>query len=184
MPEEIEWTPDFMLTVEHFLGISDNNDPYHAKSRTGIQYFFSHTLDEDKKRFKVKVEDIWTRAYFFPSQSWLKLEVTGGIHLPELLKHEQGHFDMAEKFSRKFDRKLKNEFRKKTFVFHKKITIDPIDSTSKIIQNYFVEINEQVEDEHAIYDKETNHGTIIEQQEKYNMRFSGLRNLHDIKRSA
>jgi len=173
--DSIEWTPSFVLTENHFLGTPDPEDPHDASSHTGVNYFFEHELFEDKKRFKVKVKKIWTKAYFFPSQSWFRRENSTEINLPKLLKHEQGHFDLVEKFARKFDRKLKNKFRNKTSVYNKNSTSEPVNEIKNTIQHFFVELNEKVKKGHEIYDKETNHGTINEQQEKYNLRFAQLR---------
>lgn len=173
--QAIEWNPDFLLSVEHFKGMEDPNDPHDAKSHTGVNYFFKHHVEQVKNRYKVRIEEIWTKSYFFPLESWLRKKISGEINLPKLLKHEQGHFDIAEKFARKFQRKLKNKFRGKTFVFKINEIKDPVAETKKTIQLFFGELNEQVQREHVIYDKETNHGLINSVQEKYDARFAQLR---------
>ena len=174
--EEIEWTPDFSMKPEYFLGVVDNSDPHDARTRAGVNYFFEHSVEENKKRYKIKIKNIWVRAYFFPHGSWIREKILGEISLPKLLKHEQGHFDLAERSARRFERRLKNKFQNKTFSYNKNLVSDPVVEIRYSIQMEFEILNEEVEQGHKNYDKLTNHGLILKEQEKFDTRFAQLRN--------
>ncbi len=171
----IEWNAEFNLSENNFLGTVNESDPHDANTRAGVNYFFKHRVNEDKKRWKIKVEEIWTCAYFFPNNSWLRPKILGEINLPRLIKHEQGHFDLAEKCSRRFEKKLKNKFRNKTFSFNKNLVSDPEVEVKKLIQIEFEILNEELVQGHIDYDKITNHGLITTEQEKFDARFEQLR---------
>ncbi len=174
--KEIEWTPDFSIKPENFLGIVDDSDPHDARTRAGVNYFFEHSVEENKKRYKIKIENIWVRAYFLPHGSWIREKILGEINLPKLLKHEQGHFDLAERSARRFERKLKNKFQNKTFSYNKNLVSDPVAEIRHSIQMEFEILNKEVEQGHRNYDKLTNHGLISKEQEKFDTRFAQLRN--------
>jgi hypothetical protein len=174
-PDSIEWNSDFYLSHNNFSGVVNETDSHDANTDAGVNYFFERVITEDKKRWKIKIEQIWTRAYFFPNSSWLGSTILGEINLQRLIKHEQGHFDLAEKCARRFERKLKHKFQNKTFSFNKKLVLDPESEVKNQIQIDFEILNEELMQGHVDYDKITNHGLIIAEQEKFNARFEQLR---------
>lgn len=173
--DSIEWTTEFQLSADNFSGVVNESDPHDANTRSAINYFFNSTINEDKKRYKIKVVKIWVRAYFVPEGSWLRPKILGEINLPKLIKHEQGHFDLAEKCARRFERKLKNKFKNKTFSFNKNLVSDPVNEVKNLIQLEFDMLLEEFTQRTIDYDKATNHGLITNKQEKFDAQFDQLR---------
>ena len=95
--------------------------------------------------------------------------------MSKLIKHEQGHFDLAEKCARRFERKLKNKFKNKTFSFNKNLVSDPVTEVKNSIQLEFDMLLEEFTQRTIDYDKATNHGLITDEQEKFDARFDQLR---------
>ena len=106
----IVWSPDFVLTREHFQGEPDPNDLHDANTRSQLNYFFKHKIERIESDYKILILDIFVKSYLSPKNSWLRTEGLNETNLPLLLKHELGHFDIAEKHAREFDRKMKNNF--------------------------------------------------------------------------
>jgi len=173
--EPIEWNPEFYLTKNNFLGDVDESDLHDARTRSHTHFTFEHSIKEDKKRYKIKVVRIWVTALFDPQGSWIRPKALGELNLPKLIKHEQGHFDLAEKHARRFERKLKRQFQNKTFSFNKNSVSEPVEELKNIIQIQFEILHEELEQAHIDYDKITKHGTISNEQEKLDVGFAQLR---------
>ena len=172
---EIEWSPEFRVTTNHFRGSPDPDNPHDANSHTGVNYLFKSKVEKIKNRHKIFVEDIWVRSYFYTESSWLRVKLSGEINIDKLMKHEQGHFDLAEKFARKIDRKLKNKFRNKSRAFKTSTEEETKLEMKQIIQLEFEKLFEKLKRAHIQYDKVTKHGTISSEQEKFDARFASLR---------
>ena len=171
----IEWTPEFYLSADNFSGVVNESDSHDANTRSAINYFFNSKINEDKKRYKIKVVDIQVRAYFVPEASWIRPKALESINLTKLIKHEQGHFDLTEKCARRFERKLKNKFKNKTFSFNKNSTSDPVEEVKNLIQLEFDMLLDEFRQRTVDYDKATNYGLITSEQEKFDAQFTQLR---------
>ena len=130
------------LNWKNFKGRADRKSKYYANTSSGYQYSASLVGDS----LKVEVP-----CYFFPYQSWLKK----GKGTPELLKHEQVHFDITEVYTRKIRSEIKRG----------KYTLKNANkSIVKIIKKYDKQLNAAQKK----YDKETNHSINEEEQKKWN----------------
>lgn len=89
----LQWNPERPLTWKDFKGKADPESTYDAWTYFGISYVYSWYYQDDLIR-----PDLNAWAYFDPEQSWIKKEKA----TPELLAHEQIHFDIAEYYCRIF----------------------------------------------------------------------------------
>ena len=149
-----------------------------ASSAIGFesQPFIEHINTGSKFQFKIR--DMQLHAVFIPDFSWVMKNVSkkGSVLL---LKHEQGHFDLAEEITRKTRIKTTDRFQNKAFTVKRKnedkARKDAISQVSKIRKKIDDKLQHEFKSQETKYDDETNHGLIVEYQEKYNKRFDKLR---------
>jgi hypothetical protein len=124
----IYWSDRVSLTWSNFEGTPLKSSKYSAISSVGIRVDYTCVISE-----------LYVYSYFTPSKSWVNLKDTS----ENILKHERGHFDIAEIFARKLrERILKSKFSEK------KINIK--------ISKMFNGIYEDYIKEQKLYDRETN----------------------------
>ena len=174
----IIWDKNRFLKWNDFQKKPDSKSKGSASSAIGFesQPFIEHIKTGSKFQFKIK--DMQLHAIFIPDFSWVKRNVSkSGSTL--LLKHEQGHFDLAEEITRKTRIKTTDRFQNKVFDVQrknenkaKKYSISKVVKIRKIIDD---KLQKDLKKQEAKYDYETNHGLIVEYQEKYNKRFNRLR---------
>jgi len=138
----IYWSKDHQLKWEDFLGKTPANSKHGAISNIGVDPHY------DCSNGMLEVE---IKSYFDKTKSWSKKDK----QTPEALKHEQGHFDIAEFYARKFRKEMQeNKFK------------------STNVKNKFDKINQKVIREHAayqdLYDKETDHHKNASKQTEWN----------------
>jgi hypothetical protein len=156
-------------------------DPKAKASANSAIGFESKPLIEHVKtrgKFKFKITDMQLHAVFIPDFSWVKKNI-GKKDRMLLLKHEQGHFDLAEEITRKVRTKTTNRFLNKSFIVKGKnednAKKNAILQATKLRKEIDDKLYKEFKDQEAKYDGNTNHGLIIGYQEKYNKRFEKLR---------
>ncbi|MGB6464163.1 MAG: hypothetical protein WBF38_08085 [Nitrosotalea sp.] len=172
----IFWNKDHLITWDDFQGETKQSSTHYAQTANKIQYNWKIEFRTDKAKFRFL--DFEVKAIFVKSQSW-KQKFTA--YYPEkVLKHEQGHFDIAEEFSRRFKEILTTELMNKTFSFKMKGNETYENSANaeakKIVDRVYEKVETEYNNEHHKYDDETKHGTDLRHQEKYDQRFDKLRN--------
>ncbi|WP_255486712.1 hypothetical protein [Candidatus Nitrosotenuis sp. DW1] len=129
-------------------------------------------------KFKFKIRDMHLRAIFIPDFSWVMKNISNKNSIL-LLKHEQGHFDLAEEITRKTRIKIINRFQNKIFTVKGKneneAKKDAVLQVTKIRKEIESELQKEFKYQEAKYDDKTNHGLILKYQEEYNKRFEKLR---------
>ena len=144
--EEIYWSPVKSLSWGDFQGTPDYHCGYGAITSSGIEY---HCVTKGTT-FRISA-----RSEFFKNESWVKemaMDSTG-------LKHEQGHFDIAEVYARKF-RKAISETSLSIFNFTYKL---------KNLYNANIKAWGYEED---LYDIETDHHRNMAKQYLWNERIA------------
>ena len=134
--ELIDWTITRPLTWSDYKGSPDSNSDAAASTTTylGIEY----TLDQ--KGFGWKIQ-----CSFSITKSW------GRSKTPHVLKHEQGHFDIAEIFARKLNKEMKEyQFSQTTYKTDLKAIYTSITTEKETLQDQ--------------YDRETDHSRKKEEQ--------------------
>jgi hypothetical protein len=172
----IVWSKDRFLSWDDFQGEVNYSLPswQHALSTTEV-YAKPH-FEPIQKSTKIKLEivSITAEAVFIPSDSWVK----DNYKMPKLLKHEQGHFDIAELTAREISTKLQTLQDKSITTPYSDIEIankDPNGIMKKFIQNKIADAKKNTTYSHEKYDKDTKHGTIAEVQNQYDKEFEKLR---------
>lgn len=137
--ELLEWDAARRLTWADYKGKPDPDSD--AAASTASTLAISYNISTSGFSFKIE-------SYFSKTRSW-------GLHKTDyILSHEQGHFDIAEIFARKLNKKM-SEYR-----FNKKTYQKDLD---KIYQDILTEKDKMQND----YDKETNHSINKEKQTEW-----------------
>jgi hypothetical protein len=99
--DSIKWSPDYKLTFNDFQA----KEPDKELSKQALKYgihagnvFVGISFDVKTEGNKAIIDAF---AYIIKSKSWLKSADE------KVLKHEQGHFDIAEIYARKFEQAMK-----------------------------------------------------------------------------
>jgi hypothetical protein len=144
---KLPWKEGSKLTWTDFSGKADLSSDFWAY--TG--YIFGYTIrgDEDDK---ITVE---LNCYFDKSRSWKKPEKK---LTPEILVHEQGHFDLAEFYGRRMRRAFAEYA----------ATHKYSDKASAEIEAIFNKMNAECQALQDKYDSETDHSKVTEKQEEWN----------------
>ena len=132
----IEWDSSRQLTWNDYKGRPDSRSDAAASTTTylGIEYRM------DEKGFAYKIQ---CRFSITKSWGWSKTDF--------ILKHEQGHFDIAEIFARKLNQKMSGyQFNRSSYKTDLKSIYDGITNEKEAFQD--------------LYDKETDHSRKKEQQ--------------------
>ncbi len=174
----ITWKKARVLKWKDFRKKPDLKSKASASSAIGFE---SKPLIEHIKsgsRFKFKIKDMQLNAVFIPDLSWVMKNI-GKKNSKSLLKHEQGHFDLAEEITRKTRTKATNRFHDKSLAVKgknedlaKKHALVQVTGIRKKIE---YKLQKEFKTQETRYDDKTNHGLITGYQEKYNKRFEKLR---------
>jgi len=172
------WNKTRLLKWTDFEKKPDSKSKASASSAIGFQ---SQPLIEHIKdgiKFKFKIGDMQLHAIFIPSLSWVvkNLSKTNSVLL---LKHEQGHFDLAEEITRKTKSNAAKRFYGRAFIANgknenkaKKHAIYQVTRIRKKIDDM---LQKELKEQQTKYESVTNHGLIKGHQDKYNKRFEKLR---------
>jgi hypothetical protein len=127
--ELLKWSNTRKLTWADYKAAPDSANEFAASTTTYL--IIDYTFMPDNFRFNIQ-------SFFSKTNSW-------GLNKTDyILRHEQGHFDIAEIFARKLYQKLKDyRYNNKTFK----------DDTQKI---YDIIVNEKTKMQ-SDYDNATNH---------------------------
>lgn len=147
--KEIEWSSERKLIFSDFRA---NNQPANsislnsaAVSYCGISFQSSSVNALSKAKFFV-------HTTFFKEKSWVIDDTS--LQTPELLNHEQKHFDLCEVYARKLYKSLNGG----NFNAY---NLDNAYDIYNSVQEEYISMQEK-------YDSETNHGTIADEQKRWN----------------
>ena len=137
--ELLDWSDSKKLTWADYKANPDPDSDAAASTTTYLLIDYKIT----SRSFSYKIE-----SRFSKSQSW-------GLHKTDyILSHEQGHFDIAEVFARKLNKKMSTyKFNAKTY--------------QKDLQKIYEDVTKEKEDIQNKYDKETNHSIRKEEQAQW-----------------
>lgn len=108
--EKIPWSETSPLQWEDFKGKPNHNAGFVASTNTGIHFYYSFSINQ-KKEVKVNYT---VESFFNREKSWFIPDLV----TPQILNHEQAHFDITELHARilrkrlsekKFTAKIKTE---------------------------------------------------------------------------
>jgi hypothetical protein len=135
------WNKDTPLTWDDFKGPADETSEFKAFTRYNEYYQYKWKLIGGKYSFTF---DVTSKLH--QDQSWSKTD----YQTPELLKHEQIHFDISEFFARKL-----------LFALNHYTYTDAFKEEIAIISSSYNKMRNVMENQ---YDDDTRHGTLKKRQ--------------------
>ena len=144
--DDIRWSAERKLTYSDFAGSAPISSPWVANTSSNI--YFSYDFNNDQ------LHEITAYSSFTPSKSWMKKKI------PEVLHHEQLHFDITELYARKL------------YVDASKL-IGQRGNTNQLKQ-LFKDANSECNEMQNQYDEESNHGVNEEKQIEWEKRIKQL----------
>lgn len=174
-PRAIPWSKTIFLKWSDFE--AESNPASFEDALSTVKYRITWTVNSESMGNHIQffIEDVNLVAEFFPELSWVR-EIYATSNL---LKHEQGHFDLAEMLrdeitkkitgvihSKRYLAKGKNEEQRKQFA--KEYSALLLNNELKKWQCY-------MEEKQSEYDSQTNFGQDAKAQSAYNRKFSQLR---------
>jgi hypothetical protein len=174
----IIWNKTRVLKWSDFKKKPDPGSKASASLAIGFESkpLIEHTMTGNK--FEFKIRDMRFRAIFIPDFSWVMKNVSKKDRT-SLLKHEQGHFDLAEEITRKIRIETTDRFQNMVFTVNGKnkddAKKDAISQVTKIRKEIENGLRKKFKYQETQYDDKTNHGLIIRHQKKYDKRFNKLR---------
>jgi len=103
----ITWSKNHLLKWSDFK--AEVNPSIYEDSFSTIKYHHTWTVDSEIKDGKIYflISNIQITTQFLRHLSWVRLQNASS----DLLKHEQGHFDLAESLKSSFVKKIENKFK-------------------------------------------------------------------------
>lgn len=142
----IEWSPSRKLTWNDFQGKPDPDSPNAALTNSSINVEFGYNNKGLKHSIKCRFNKLL---------SW------GKIKNDYILKHEQGHFDIAETHARILNKQLTE------YTFNSQTVGDDINKIYNSVMKLHVVMQKQ-------YDEETNHSLVVEKQTEWDSKISSM----------
>lgn len=144
---EIKWTKERKLTWNDFRGPvqSQMGDMVAAATYCGFG-FETNQLSSSNQKLKILVYNS-----FYTDKSWGHKE----DQTPEVLVHEQGHFDLCELYTRKLRERMNN------------VTNVNVHNLQSKLNNIYEQIKKEYGDRQERYEEETEHGLIAQAQQRW-----------------
>ena len=171
----IIWSKDYFLVWSDFK--AESNSAAFEDSHSVIKYQFTWTVNSEKITDQILffVENIQISAAFHSPLSWVRDSQTS----IDLLKHEQGHFDLGELvkrgnleklqnnlYGKRFPTRGKNEEQRKQFAK---------EDSGRIIVSEIKKLEQLLFQKCKEYDDQTDFGQNLVKQSEYNLLFDKLR---------
>ena len=172
----IEWSEQYLLNVSDFM--AESNPGVFEDSHSFIKYGFTWIVDSEKLNEKIvfSINEIKLSTEFHSLLSWIRVSKNNDL----LLKHEQGHFDLAEQIKRKYQKIFENSFYNKYFPTRGQNESQrkqfAKEDSGKMIINEVKKLNLNLNEKRDEYDQKTDFGKNFLEQKKYDELFNKLRN--------
>lgn len=173
--EIIFWSKDYFLTWDDFY--AEPNSSSFEDSSSQIKYNYTWIINSETSEGKIYflIDNIQLSTQFLRRLSWVREKQAS----PELLKHEQGHFDLAESLRSIIMAEFQKEFKNKRFLTRgqneeQQKQFAREDSNlmiSQRLENWYYELTQLRKQ----YDEETEFGHNLEKQYEYDKKFFKLR---------
>ena len=171
----ILWAKDYFLKWSDFKASS--NPSAFEDSSSKIKYHFTWLVNSEMQNEKIyfSIDDIKLSTQFLRHLSWAR----EGHLSPELLKHEQGHFDLAELTKSEITEKIQNKFNNKKFPTNGKNSEQQKQfarvESERMINHELEKGNQDLIQKRKQYSEETEFGQNKRKQKEYDIRFNELR---------
>lgn len=143
---EFAWTSARKLTWEDFRGPQQPamGEDVAAATFCGIG-FETNTISSLNPELKVNVYNT-----FYTNKSWVR----EGLEKPEILAHEQCHFDICELYTRKLRERMGNV----------KVSVETLKTT---LRSIYTELQKEYIQRQEQYEEETGHGVVADEQARW-----------------
>ena len=173
--DAIVWSRESFLTWSDFK--AEPNSATYEDSHSSIKYRYTWTVDSDKVEnqvvFLIENINIFTELHSF--LSWVRMNQANNA----LLKHEQGHFDLAEMIKRDHLKKIQNIFYNKHFPTRgqngEQRKQFAKEDSGKMIGREIENLERLLSQKRQEYDEKTEYGQNTEKQSEYDSMFKELR---------
>jgi len=107
----LPWSKNNLLHWSDFT--AEPNPAAFEDSSSSIKYYHTWTVHSEMSGDKIYflIDEVKLTTNFFRHLSWFRPQYAS----ENLLKHEQGHFDLAESFRLEITEKISNKFKNKKF---------------------------------------------------------------------
>lgn len=171
----LSWSKHYFLKWSDFKAAPNSSSFEDASSYIKYHPTWKVLSKANNDKIYFLIEDIQLTTQFLRHLSWIR-EKQSSL---DLLKHEQGHFDLAESFRSVIEKKIQNEFKDKKFSTRgnngeQQKQFAREDSGSMIkkkLEAYLHELSQM----RKTYDKETEFGLNLNKQKEYDKKFIELR---------
>jgi hypothetical protein len=166
--DEIVWQADRPLVWNDFQGrVRDNGNERRVASTTAsLGWTYGYEVEWSDASCAYRITDILSSAVFLTAESWAKPD----HRTPDVLAHEQAHFDIAEIYRRAFESETRpfvgvrssctGQSRKRVTRF---IASEIEARLGAVYESIWAEFNATQER----YDAETEHGVAAQRQEQW-----------------
>lgn len=171
----IVWSKNEFLTWSDYK--AESHPGAFEDAHSTIKYRCTWTVNSEKIGNEILffIENIILHTEFYPLLSWVRPSQTSD----DLLKHEQGHFDLAQSvnienikklqdlfYGKQYQTRGKNEEQRKQFAK---------EDSGRMIALEVEKLDKYLLEQRYAYDVETDYGKNIEKQKKFNLMFAQLR---------
>ncbi len=164
------WTEDSHLEWSDF--VADPNPAVFEDSHSTIRYDRSWTVDSEKEmdgRLVFFISNIQILAQFIPHLSWIRTSMASDL----LLRHEQGHFDLAELVRRENKQILQDKFRDRRFPTRgdndEQIKQFAKEDSGAMVSEQVQHLEQILDQRRREYDEITNFGQDAQKQSEYDL---------------
>jgi hypothetical protein len=171
----ITWSKDYLLNWSDFK--AESNPSVFEDSSSYIKYHHTWTVNSEMSDGKIyfQIDDIQLSTQFLRHLSWVREKQSSS----ELLKHEQGHFDLAELLRPIITEKIQNEFNNKKFPTYgqndeQRKQFARKDSSlmiAKELEKWSYDLSQK----RIKYDEDTEFGQNVKKQKEHDEKFNELR---------
>ena len=171
----ITWSKEYFLNWSDFK--AEANSSAFEDSSSYIKFHQTWTVNSEISDGQIyfQIKDIQLSTQFFRHLSWVREKQSSS----ELLKHEQGHFDLAELVKRENLEKLKNKFYEKQFSTRGKNEDQrkqfAREDSGKMIAEEVRRLEVILSQRRKEYDEQTHFGQNLEKQFYYDSIFDKLK---------
>jgi len=173
----VTWSRDSFLSWSNFQ--AESNPAVFEDAHSTIKYHYTWTVNSESIGSEIRffIENIDLSAEFHPLLSWVRKSCA----TPELLKHEQGHFDLAELLRTEITEQIQNVFNEKKFPTRGQNTEQQKqfarEDSGLMIAKEVEKWEKYLFEKQEEYDRQTNYGQIIGKQQEYDNMFKKLRTM-------
>lgn len=173
----VTWSRDSFLNWSNFQ--AESNPAVFEDAHSTIKYHYTWIVNSESIGSEIRffIENINLSVEFHPLLSWVRKSHA----TPELLKHEQGHFDLAELLRTEITEQIQNVFNEKKFLTRGQNTEQQKqfarEDSGLMIAKEVEKWEKYLFEKQEEYDKQTNYGQILGKQQEYDNMFKKLRTM-------